>query len=68
MFLLRIKDRAKCGKGIGGTPHGKKLLLGGGDTAHPFFMSGTNGVGTPHNIERKQILGGGDTAHTFLIG
>ena len=26
----------------------------------------TNGVGTPHNIERKHILGGGDTAHTLL--
>ena len=29
-------------------------------------MSGTNGVGTPHNFERKHILGGGDTAHTLL--
>ena len=33
-----------------------------GDTAHTFLMSGTNGVGTPHNFERKHILGGGDTA------
>ena len=38
----------------------------GGDTAHNFLMSGTKGVGTPHNIERKHILGGGDTAHTLL--
>ena len=55
--LLRIQDRAKCGKGT---------ELQGGDTAHTFLMSGTNGVGTPHNIERKHILGGGDTAHTLL--
>ena len=38
----------------------------GGDTAHTFLMSETNGVGTPHKIERKQILEGGDTAHTLL--
>ena len=38
----------------------------GGDTAHTFLISGTNGVGTPHNFERKHILGGGDTAHTLL--
>ena len=56
--LLRIQERAKCGKGT--------ELHGGGDTAHTFLMSGTNGVGTPHNIERKHILGGGDTAHTLL--
>ena len=55
--LLRIQDRAKCGKGT---------ELQGGDTAHTFLMSGTNGVGTPHNFERKHILGGGDTAHTLL--
>ena len=54
--LLRIQDRAKCG-------NGKELQ--GGDTAHTFLMSGTNGVGTPHNFERKHILGGGDTAHTL---
>ena len=29
-------------------------------------MSGTNGVGTPYNIEREHILVGGDTAHTLL--
>ena len=40
----------------------------GGDTAHTFLMSGTNGVGTPHNFERKHILGGGDTAHTLFMG
>ena len=39
---------------------------GGGDTAYTFLMSEINGVGTPHNIERKHILGGGDTAHTLL--
>ena len=38
----------------------------GGDTAHTFLMSGTNGVGTPHNFERKHILGGRDTAHTLF--
>ena len=36
------------------------------DTMHTFLMSGTNQVGTPHNIERKHILRGGDTAHTLL--
>ena len=30
-------------------------------------MSGTNGVGTPHNIERKHILGGG-TTHILCWG
>ena len=65
--LLRIQDRAKCGKGTelhGGEP--TKNCTGRGDTAYTFLMSGTNGVGTPHNIERKLILGGGDTAHTLL--
>ena len=70
--LLRIQDRAECGKGTelhgGGGHHTEKFVLEWGDTAHTFLMSGTNGVGTPHNIERKHILGGGDTAHTSLIG
>ena len=39
----------------------------GGDTAHTFLMSGTNGMGTPQNIERKHILGGG-TPHILFIG
>ena len=30
-------------------------------------MSGTKGVGTPHNIERKLILGGG-TPHILCWG
>ena len=67
--LLRIQDRAKCGKGTelhGGGHRTEKFVLEGGDTAHNFLMSGTKGVGTPHNIERKHILGGGDTAHTLL--
>ena len=55
--LLRIQDRAKYGKG---------RELQGGDTAHTFLMSGTNGVGTPHNFERNHILGGGGTAHTLF--
>ena len=46
---------------MGGTPY-RKARTERGDTAHTFLMSGTNGVGTPHNIERKHILGGGDTA------
>ena len=49
-----------------GGHHTEKFVLEGGDTAHIFLMSGTNGVGTPHNIERKQILGGRDAAHTLL--
>ena len=44
----------------------EKFVLEGGDAAHTFLMSGTNGVGTPHNIERKHTLGGGDTAHILL--
>ena len=39
--------------------HTEKFVLEGGDTAHTFLMSGTNGMGTPQNIERKHILGGG---------
>ena len=39
----------------------------GGGTAYTFLMSGTNGVGTPHNIERKHILGGG-TPHILCLG
>ena len=57
--LLRIQDRAKCGTEL--------HILEGGDTAHTFLMSGTNGVGTPHNIERKHILGGG-TPHILCWG
>ena len=67
--LLRIQDRAKCGKGTelhGGDTAQKNLYWKGGDTAHTFLMSGANGVGTPPNFERKHILGGGDTAHTLL--
>ena len=67
--LLRIQDRDKCGKGTelhGGGDTAQKNLYWKGDTAHTFLMSGTNGMGTPHNIERKHILGGGDTAHTLL--
>ena len=45
----------------------EKFVLEGGDTAHTFLMSGTNGVGTPHNIERKHILGGG-TPHILCSG
>ena len=44
---------------MGGGHRTEKFVLEGGDTAHTFLMSGTNGVGTPHNIERKHILGGG---------
>ena len=44
----------------------EKFVLEGETTAHTFLMSETNGVGTPHNIERKHILGGGETAHTLL--
>ena len=51
---------------MGGGHRTEKFVLEGGDTAHTFLMSGTKGVGTPHNIERKPILGGGDTAHTLL--
>ena len=40
--------------------------MGGGDTAHAFLMSVTNGVGTPYNIERKHIVGGGH--HTYFVG
>ena len=58
--LLRIQDRAKCGTEL-------HVLEGGGDTAHTFLMSGTNGVGTPHNIERKHILRGG-TPHILCWG
>ena len=43
---------------IGGTLH-RKFVGEGGDTAPTFLTSGTNGVGTPHNIERKYIVGGG---------
>ena len=35
-----------------------KFVLEGGDTAHTFLMSGTNGVGTPHNIYRKSLAVG----------
>ena len=55
--LLRIQDRAKCAKAQNYR----------GDTAHTFLMSGTNGVGTPHNFERKHILGGG-TPHILCWG
>ena len=71
--LLRIQDRAKCGKGTelhwgGRTPHRNICTgRGGQDTAHTFLMSGTNRVGTPHNIEKKHILKEGDTAHTLLL-
>ena len=59
MFLLRIKDRAKCckGKGLhGGGHHTEKPMLGGRDTAHTLLMGGTIGVGTPHNIEKKSLI------------
>ena len=70
-FLLCLESKtepsvAKEQNYMGGGHRTEKFVLEGGDTAHTFLMSGTNGVGTPHNIERKHILGGGDTAHTLL--
>ena len=59
-----------CGKGKelhGGDTAHKNLYWKGGDTAHTFLISGTNGVGTPHNIERKHILGAG-TPHILCFG
>ena len=39
---------------LGGEIHRtEKHIVGGGDTALTFFMGGTIGVGTPHNIERE---------------
>ena len=62
--LLRTQDRAKCGKCTelhgGGGHRTEKFVMEGGNTAHTFLMSGTNVVGTPHNIERRHILGEGD--------
>ena len=34
---------------------------GRGDTAHTLFIGGTIGVGTPHNIERKNLAECGST-------
>ena len=68
--LLRIQDRAKCGKGTElhrGGHCTEKFVREGGDTTHTFLMSGTNGVGTPHNFERKHILGGGGH-RTYVVG
>ena len=67
--LLRIHDRAKCGKGTeftGGGHSTEIFVLEKGDTAHTFLRSETKRVGTPQNIERKHILGWGDTTHTLL--
>ena len=37
----------------GGVQRTEKFVVEGGDTAPTFLTSGTNGVGTPHNIERQ---------------
>ena len=51
----------------GGVHRTEKFVVEGGDTAPTFLMSGTNGVGTPHNIERKHVVGGG-TPHILCWG
>ena len=62
--LLRIQDRAKCGK-VGGDTAQKTDILEGGDTAHTLLRWGhctyLIGVGTPHIP-----YWGGDTAHSLL--
>ena len=62
-FLVYLESKtepsaAKAQNYMGGY-HTEKFVLERGDTAHTFLMSGTNGVGTPHNIYRKSLAVGG---------
>ena len=52
---------------VGGGNHTEKFVLEVGNTAYTFLMSGTNGVGTPHNIERKHTRKGGHRS-TYFVG